>query len=537
MVTKAKKEQKPSGSSASEKPRQDIFTGYPGKEDKKYKLDTSTGKPVWNEYSETVFKNNKQVEKYDKPITDPARVSALNKQFNKNAGVSDVEEVFIGYPGKETNKYRVYNGNWERMQPGKTSWTTLTDAGSINSLNNQYNKKVKPPTVLQNTVQDNAPKFTDINSKLVSKTEENVVPYLQNKYGDLGFSFEQTGMGTDYVKVTAKNGNTMEVGLDESNPEEALKLRTFLDLNKSDKEVNNNIKKLRQKISDIPLQDGSLSDSINKERKSEIEKANKKLNEYLKSDQYINDFKSLDFYSKKKEIEIYLTDLRSTRNRAGNTGNKSEINKAQNEINNFYNSDIYKIYKKDVSKQLKDRTEQIDKLYYSLKEAKTADQKKVIKQQIDSYLSNNFIQDQTNSYNIQLNDVSNASKKIAAETLQYQKDINEFQKKVNSGQVDKEQYDLMSANFMNRAQDIDNKNSEIKKNGEAVVSEMKKLETVAGKYLLTKEKIGGFWGNMLNSTVSGVSKMIETPAGLAVSYSGDLDYEMLEPEVKKIFKR
>ena len=296
LVTKAKKEQKPSGSSASEKPRQDIFTGYPGKEDKKYKLDTSTGKPVWNEYSETVFKNNKQVEKYDKPITDPARVSALNKQFNKNAGVSDVEEVFIGYPGKETNKYRVYNGNWERMQPGKTSWTTLTDAGSINSLNNQYNKKVKPPTVLQNTVQDNAPKFTDINSKLVSKTEENVVPYLQNKYGDLGFSFEQTGMGTDYVKVTAKNGNTMEVGLDESNPEEALKLRTFLDLNKSDESPKNN--DIKYNIKNIKDKHGNKGSKYNAE-----------LEDYYKSDKYLKSIKNLDFYDAQSHVKSRLSDL------------------------------------------------------------------------------------------------------------------------------------------------------------------------------------------------------------------------------------
>jgi hypothetical protein len=539
-TSKPKTAQKPLVSSGG-KAKQQVFTGYPGKGDKKYILDESTGTPIWKEDAGTgLVVGNKPVSapiSVKINITDPARVAALNKHFNQNAGASDIEEVFVGVPGKETNKYRVYNGNWERMQPTATKWTTLTDATAITALNNQFKKKVKIPTVLQNVVEDNTPKFADINSKLVSNTEETVVPYLQNKYGNLGFSFEQSGMGTDYVTVTAKNGKTMEVGLDESNPTEALKLRTFLDLNKSDKSTkNNNIKELRQKISDIPLPDGSLSDSINKARNSAIAEGNKKLNEYLKSDQYVDDFKSLDFYSKKKEIDIYLNDLRRNRNTAGNTGNQSEINRTKDEISNFYNSDIYKIYKKDVSKQLKDRTDQIDKLYYSLKQAKTDDQKKVIKQQIDSYLSNNFIQDQTNNYNIQLNDVSNSYKKIETETAQYQKDLNEFNQKVNSGQIDKEQYDAMSSEFIQRAEDIDNKNLEIKKSGNAVVSEMKKLETVAGKYLLTKEKIGGFWGNMLNSTVSGVSKIIEFPVGLAASYSGDLDYEMLDPQIKNYLK-
>jgi hypothetical protein len=76
LVTKAKKEQKPSGSSASGKPDKNVFTGYPGKEDKRYKLDSSTGAPVWKEEvaSLKTVNGKRLLEFQDKPITNEKQI-------------------------------------------------------------------------------------------------------------------------------------------------------------------------------------------------------------------------------------------------------------------------------------------------------------------------------------------------------------------------------------------------------------------------------------------------------------------------------
>lgn len=52
-----------------------------------------------------------------------------------------------------------------------------------------------------------------VNANLIDKEEEYVVPELQYQFGDLGFKFEESGIG-DNVKVTAPNGKVSEISLD-----------------------------------------------------------------------------------------------------------------------------------------------------------------------------------------------------------------------------------------------------------------------------------------------------------------------------------
>jgi len=54
-----------------------------------------------------------------------------------------------------------------------------------------------------------------INTELINKTEEYVVPELEYQFGDLGFKFEKSGLMGDYVKVTSPdNKKTIEISLD-----------------------------------------------------------------------------------------------------------------------------------------------------------------------------------------------------------------------------------------------------------------------------------------------------------------------------------
>lgn len=57
-------------------------------------------------------------------------------------------------------------------------------------------------------------RLSSIDTDLINKTEESVVPELEYQFGDLGFKFEETGALGDYVKVTAPNGKTSEISLD-----------------------------------------------------------------------------------------------------------------------------------------------------------------------------------------------------------------------------------------------------------------------------------------------------------------------------------
>lgn len=53
-----------------------------------------------------------------------------------------------------------------------------------------------------------------ITPELIEKDEEYTVPELNYRFNDFGFYFEESGPGFDQMKVTARNGNTLNVRLD-----------------------------------------------------------------------------------------------------------------------------------------------------------------------------------------------------------------------------------------------------------------------------------------------------------------------------------
>jgi len=57
-------------------------------------------------------------------------------------------------------------------------------------------------------------RLSTVDTELINKTEEFVVPELEYQFGDLGFKFEESGALGDYVKVTAPNGQIKEISLD-----------------------------------------------------------------------------------------------------------------------------------------------------------------------------------------------------------------------------------------------------------------------------------------------------------------------------------
>jgi hypothetical protein len=58
-------------------------------------------------------------------------------------------------------------------------------------------------------------RLATVNTELINKEEEYVVPELEYQFGDLGFKFEESGAMGDYVKVTSPDGKKeIEISLD-----------------------------------------------------------------------------------------------------------------------------------------------------------------------------------------------------------------------------------------------------------------------------------------------------------------------------------
>ena len=100
----------------------------------------------------------------------------------------------------------------------------------------QYNKDLNK--ALSNVKQGQIPTSVldgDLGAKIVGHEEEQVYTTLNNLYADYGFKFEETGIG-DNIKVFASNGQVTEISLDNwtnaGDKEQAVKLKSFLDLNK-----------------------------------------------------------------------------------------------------------------------------------------------------------------------------------------------------------------------------------------------------------------------------------------------------------------
>ena len=221
----------------------EFVKGYPGKEDKEYLYKNG----VWQEADS---KNAKY-----KTITDAARVAELNRHFKKEASTSTGEKIFVGYPGKEANEYKVGdNGVWMKRPQGKGSWSVVTNEGSITSLNKKFGKDVDPKKA---DLQQIAAKNSELNSlnhkidsyvtsSLVDDREGAVVGVLSKQFPQ--FKFEEAQAGADRITVSLRGSNRPEDKItimldnwrDSEDASEAQRLRSFMKerANMADSRIN-----------------------------------------------------------------------------------------------------------------------------------------------------------------------------------------------------------------------------------------------------------------------------------------------------------
>ena len=224
------KEQKEINASIGSK----VYSGFPGQEENKYRV-----------------KNDRWERLYGKNwigVTNEGSVNALNNYFEKNLttlkgdikedkedlkrmrSVLRVEEEIAG--GKQFTEKQFE----ERIQYYNTIETQkfLKSKGYDIDVNGMEND----PKTLKALAISKAKKKTDqaidfeiedmrdavdsiITNKFLMRTEEDAISVLRKQFGKQGFTFEESGFGTDYIVATSPGGVKKEFGFDYSDPAKA----------------------------------------------------------------------------------------------------------------------------------------------------------------------------------------------------------------------------------------------------------------------------------------------------------------------------
>jgi len=178
---------------------------------------------VLKDYAETAKQNN-----YDYAITNPL-----------------FPELFPQDPLKKKDVTESSGENGSLVSPTITNTSTQTTDASMLEQNalqagtqsgTTVSTLTPPPSVPQTQGTDS------ITPELMTYEEEFVVPQLNYEYGNQGFIFEESGAFGDSMKVTAENGETLDVNLDvfldSTKTKEAAALKDFIVKNKTRRGLN-----------------------------------------------------------------------------------------------------------------------------------------------------------------------------------------------------------------------------------------------------------------------------------------------------------
>jgi hypothetical protein len=502
---------KPTASSSS---KGEIFTGYPGKGDKPYQFKDG------NWYEESPLKVYGQKAQYVQ-IQDPNRIGNLNKQFKKDASLSQQEEVFNNYDDeKSDNQYRIKDGQWQRMTPG-SKWHTIQNEGSINALNNRYGKSVSTRVATTTTVKP--VKFDDINSDFMAKTEEDAIKKLTEKYGKLGFEFSEEGLFLkDQIRVKTKDGSKDQVfEFDEKNPEQARELRAFLEANAS-KPYSESFDKALNSLNKFEGKDQMSGPKMGTGQYGYQQQSAIVRGKNLLSNEFQLEFKKLPFEEQKEIIQEQII----------GTGLPT------NDIQSFYKSAAYQDYKKKKvggDQQSKSKQDQIYDDYQYALATKDPAKIKEAKAKIDAYYTDDIIQDNVKTYNMKLNDFEQSQKNILQDRKAYDDEVNRFNELAESGNMTQEQYDAQKKILDDKAESLETRAQNFVMQRKEIQASQNKLNLVAGKYIAAKEKEGNIGGFLVNKVLTGVSMTFAEPFAV-LEATGQNFYDQLSPEEKAYYK-
>jgi hypothetical protein len=427
---------------------------------------------IYDEYDDFFKTKNQQATGVEAFIKSQSRPKGGN-DYNENVSF----DPGLGIAVNDT-RYRVKDGFWERLVQGDSKYEKITNASSISALNKRYDRDLSTdvaPIEVKPSVID---PFIIVNSDFLSKTEEDAQTALENKFGGMGFEFEQTGFGTDYIKVTPKNGAAaMTFSFDEKSSDEAIRLQSFLRNNASFEKES--------------LADNIASLMINMEDEGSAD--------------YLKYFKELTYLQKKEEIArrekkaagFKYSEASGIWKLLGSEEDDKKVDiKAEKEFEKLYNSEEYKLFNSEKSKFEQQQEDRYSLLLddYEIKQ-RNGDYEgaRKAKLAIESGFSRDVIGDNvTNLSNSQYDLMSAKNNLVAKET--------KLREQASKGLITQEQFDIGAEAIL-----VESKKLAI--SAESVNSNQKKMNALAGMYMLEKAKYGNFGSNLWNGFVIGTNEV------------------------------
>jgi hypothetical protein len=520
----------------------EIFTGYPGKEKNQYEFSNGNWYELNPEVEKTIKKSKESYvpvgglpmgggmfinpsgegQDFAKPgtsknsldaiknvpkkriIEDDARIKALNKHFGKNASLDADYETFGDYdnsPEKKDNKYRIKNNSWERLVPGATKWSPISNEGSISALNRRYGKNIEAKKDIVVKTKEIDP-FLKVNSNFLAQSEESAQQTLEKNFKGMGFTFEQTGLGTDYITVTPNNGaKPMTFSFDEKSSDEAVKLQSYLRLNASAENEDD--------LSAVNRIKNNVSTREKKYDLSPLEKNNK----YYDSEDYKNAFKELTFQQKREEIKRRRSENANLSASYGKGvlgdiytsvfGEDEKYYKTEKDLKKFKdklnNSEEYKIFLSEQKKYDEQQGQKYDKLHDEWVIAKQSGDKeaiKTVKAKIEGGYSKDLIGDNLTH--------------MTGHQYDLQRSINDFNKRKEKLELDAKNGNLTQEQYNDAVEGLSSEAQRLDIAAKNVAATQKRMNALAGVYVAEKAKSGGFFGNFTNAFVVSVDELISS---------------------------
>ena len=432
-------------------------------------------------------------------------------------------DIGLGMVSNDT-KYRINNGIWERLIKGSDSYEIVTDRPGIAALNERYGQDAPLTDDRYLTKPKTIDPFLIINSDFLAKTEESALDILSGKFGSMGFDFEQTGAGTDYIKVTPRNGaDPMTFSFDEKSSDEAVRLQSFLRNNSSYENEN------------------SLLPNILKSFVANNRDLNK---EPYGSNEYKNLFKNLTYLQKKEEVSrrqreasgFEFSDYGLAGWAAGLVYDTEENRKklaenAKKMQDQLYNSEEWKLFKTEKSKFESLQSERYNKMLDKYKIARDngdEEGQRQAKLAIESGFSKNVIGDN-------LTNLTNSQYDLIKSNKNHSAKVKKLNEQISNGLIGEKEYNVAVEllTIEGKKLDIAAKN---------IVANQKTMEVLTGEYVFEKAKYGGVVSNMWNSFVVGVDEIISSAN--YIRGSGDImkraeigrESRVITPEQKEYYK-
>lgn len=415
--------------------------------------------------------SSKKKETTELPLNQKEVRTSLGTQKTKeqkpsvSSGLKTAEEnIYTGYPGKEKNQYRIINNEWQRKEPN-ANWETVKNSEAIIGLNKQFKKTIEPKVDL-----------SPINKNLLNQDEEDLVPFLNKKYSNLGFKFDQIGIVTDKIRVTTTDGRTSDVFsidnmFDDEDAAEAIRLKAFIKQNTNTLE--------RDKYNRIQQDILNLKNKPSKEKYTTAD-ALKVENSGVNKDMMMSFEDKLELQKKENEA------VQQNKNRTNKLLSElSEAKKTKTKYDDkFVRAKIAATYGEDKGNEL-------------------AKQNAYIKSNLDDInRASKYLKDKTS--------------KLDSETEQWNIDL------ANNGGVENE-------DLIQRKQDLDNRRSFIEEEAKAlqvssddVSSASNNMAKISAEYLLNQKAKGTMRGALVNEFIKGATSLLRATGTISESDQQDL---------------